>query len=196
MIPQRTLTTHSDTDKILFHLQGKEGYETISKTLQEKLERIRVIRDWYDKYKVTVKVVPMVMKEFNVSESQARRLCDDCIEIYNVMHDLKGRNFKIELLENAFWKTYEKALAADDWKAATSCLKELRLIYLEFYGDEDAKKYKELQPPSIVIGNFLSQLNVKIPDDIEEQIRRLKEQKQNRHITIPIERRSEGSETE
>lgn len=181
---QIPLTTHSDADKILLHLQGHENYQTISAALQEKLDRMRVIRDWLEKYKSKLKVLPMVMTEFNVSESTARRLYDETVEVYNVLSDPKGRNLNIDILLDSYWEVWRKAMADQDWKSATSVLKEIRLIYLEFYGDEDAKKYKELQPPTLIIGNFIDKLNVKIPDDLEEQIRRMKAVKAKRNTSM------------
>lgn len=181
---QIPLTTHSDVDKILLHLQGHENYQTISAALQEKLDRMRVIRDWLEKYKSRLKVLPMVISEWKVSESTARRLFDETIEVYNVLAVPKGRNLNIEILLDAYWEVWRKAMADSDWKSATATLKEIRLVHLEFYGNEDAKRYQELQPPSIIIGYFIEKLNVKIPDDLEEQIRRMKAVKAKRNTTM------------
>lgn len=181
---QIPLTTHSDADKILLHLQGHENYQTISAALQEKLDRMRVIRDWLEKYRSKLKVLPMVISEFKVSESTARRLFEETVEVYNVLAEPKGRNLNIDILLDSYWEVWRKAMADQDWKSATSVLKEIRLVYLEFYGNEDAKKYQELQPPTVIIGNFIEKLNIKIPDDLEEQIRRMKAVKAKRNTSM------------
>lgn len=174
---RKPLTLHSDITDIIYHLQGKQGYEQLSPALEEKLKRMQQTRDYLSKYGSRIKVVPMLMTDFNIARRMAYRLMEETMEVFNTMAETKGRDMWVDIILDKVFETWRKAHAKEDFKTAAICEGRMIEIIEKFMGGEMAKLYEGIQPPVFQFGFFPELTNVTIPDDLEHQINKIIKQK-------------------
>ena len=68
--PVKTISIHSDVDEIVSYLQGDTENKVMSKSLQEKYERLKQCAEWTRKYGSRHKVVPMMVSHLKINETK------------------------------------------------------------------------------------------------------------------------------
>ena len=190
---ERRLNTQTEVEVLALYLSGKLSIVKISDKLQERLTRLETCRDIYhqkrDKYK-TVESLMMLSwskangEKYTISQSTAYRDFDDMVELFGVIFKTGGLNFHLNILLSNIEETRKKALIDHDWRTAAACDKNYIAAMEKFFSNQDAEKYKSLQPPVIMTDFIPEQSKVKLPDDWEAQVKRLIEKKKNKLMNI------------
>ena len=183
----KKLNTHSDVDAIEAYLAGREA--SLSPALAKKLKRLETARDLLAKYGSRRKVVGMLMRLAvytdmgSSSQATAYRDVEDAFEIFKPTARSSQDFYVDRALEMAF-ETREKALAAQDFRAAAACDKNIITLIEKFMGDKEAIDWSKVQPPRILVGFMPELLNVPLPQDLDAQVRALLKAKKNKNLTI------------
>ena len=183
----KKLTTHSDVDAIEAYLAGREA--ALSPALQRKLKRLETARDLLAKYGSRKKVVTMLQRLAvytelgSQSQATAYRDVEQALDIFRPTARHAQDFYVDRALEMAF-ETREKALAAQDFRAAAACDKNIIVLIEKFMGDKEAIDWSKVQPPRILVGFMPELLNVPLPQDLDAQVRALLKAKKNKNLTI------------
>lgn len=174
------LTTHTEEDIFILHLQGELDQDKMSPKLKERFVRLQQCRDYIKDHAARNKVIPMLMNDFKISESQAYRDYTTCIKVFNAASETTGQDFWVDILLGKTMETHRKAVAAGDFRSAAACLKTFKDTIKDFFGNDEAKNYRNLQPP-VLITKYIPNKN--LPEnwkDLAAKIIRDKESKRTR----------------
>ncbi|RNI27653.1 hypothetical protein EFA69_16170 [Rufibacter immobilis] len=182
----RRLTTQTDADVLIEHLYKGKG--TLTPALEEKLDRLQSCLELTRKYGSRLKVIPMLVKKYNrdgkkYSAHTAQEDFDDCQEVFGAGTQT-NRMFWFDIVLGMMMDTRNAILATRNYKAAS--LVEVRMLNAikDFIGDNEAYPVDKLQPQNVEVGFFPELLNVKLPDNLEEQLKKLKEAKKRKDLMI------------
>jgi hypothetical protein len=191
---ERRLTTQTDEQILALYLLGKIDVVKLSPKMTEKLFRLETCRDLYHKLRSQTKVVEEMTllnftradgkETYQISKQTAYRDFEQCQNLFNIMFKTSGLNLHIEFLLRDIKETRDKAMADGDWKTASSCNKEYKDVLKEFFGNADAEKYRELQPPAIFTDFLPEQSKTPLPDDWEKQLQKVLDRKKRQELTI------------
>lgn len=180
---ERRLTTHTEEDVFIMHLQGILEFEKMSPTLQKRFNRLSQCRDYIREWGSRHKVVPMLISDFGISESQAYKDFNSCIKIFNAAADTDGRDFWVDILMGKLTETWKKSIADRDFRAAEKTLKTMKDAIKDFFGNNEAKLYADLQPP-VLITKYIP--NEKLPENWKEQALKIIGEKKRKREDIDI----------
>lgn len=128
------------------------------------------------------RVIPLMKKKFGIGERQAYQDYAATQEIF-CMTIQKNKTYFIDVVLGMMAETRAKALAADDLKTVTACEANMIKAINSLTVDDDVAKFKDLQPVSITIGNFPTQINVGLEDGFEEKLNAILLAKTGRGLT-------------
>lgn len=172
------LTQKSDPDKIIDYLMHPDDERySLSPALAVKLDRMRDCRDLIKKHGSRTTVIPLLISEFNVSNSEAIRIFNETLEVFNATASTNGRDFYIDMLLGFMIETRNKAYSKRDFMAAAKSEKNMLDLIKEFLGTNDAKVYENIQPPNVTYLFDPGKLGVTLPDDLDYQISKILERK-------------------
>ncbi|MFY0628695.1 MAG: hypothetical protein JXR07_20550 [Reichenbachiella sp.] len=179
-------TKTTDEDKIVMYLQGKLKRTELSKKMEEKLNRYNHCADLIKKYGSRLKVVPMMVKKFNLpetsySEPQAYKDFNATQQIFGTTQQ-HNQQFWVDILLGQIMQNMKKARKAGDYKSVAAFTREMRTTIKELMGTADVIPYEKLVPPVPVVGFFPDSLNVNVPSDLDYQIELLKKSKISRVV--------------
>lgn len=158
----KLLTTHTDVDLIVQHLQGNINAQ-LSPALEEQLKRYEVCADLIKQWGSRHKVVPIMIKRFSISTAQAYRDFADCQEVFGST-PRSSRDFYLDILLGNITETRNKAIENKDFKTAAACDRNMLLVVQEYFQDQSIP-WEKVQPQNIMMGWFPELSKIKIPDN-------------------------------
>ena len=168
----KQLTTKTDNDKIIeFLLQDGDEIQ-LSKKLQEKLERMDTCRDLIRKYGSRTRVANILINNFKISRAQAYRLFQDTQDVFGSTQRT-SREFWLDIILGFMMETREKALIKGDFRSAQSTENNMAKAVEKLAGDKDTIPFEKVQPPQIMIGFFPETTKVELPEDWEDQVKKI-----------------------
>lgn len=159
----KALNTHSDVEKIVTYLQSGDNDVILSEPLQKILKRYRFCADLIKQHGSRLKVVPMLIREFGISEAQAYRDFQDTTYVFGST-PRSSKDFYLDMLLGNIVETRNKAIAKEDFKSAASCDKNMLVAIQEYFKDQSIP-WDKVQPPNLTFGFFPELTNVNIPDN-------------------------------
>lgn len=167
----KKLTTKTDEDIIKQHLISG-GEIPLSKSLQEKFERMDFCRDLIKKYGSRTRVAPQIMKMYGVSKAQAYRIFESTQDVFGTTQKT-SREFWLDIILGYIMQDMQKASLKGDWRSVGVMQKNMIAAVEKLAGDKDSIPFEKVQPPPIMIGFFPETLKVELPDDWEEQVKKI-----------------------
>lgn len=185
VMQSKVITTQDDSDTIIQYLQDKTGNAILSKKLQEKLDRMHVCCDLIRQYYSRGKVVPMLKKQFALSDASAYRLFEETTYIFNVTQS-SPKDFYLDMLLGEIKETKRKCLAGTkpDLRSAAACDKNMAMVIKEFGGSNISQLYEKLQVPVLQIGFFPELMNFELPENWQQMVDKLKKSKLRKNLMI------------
>jgi hypothetical protein len=183
----KKLNTHSDVDAIEAFLNGREA--SLSPALQRKLKRLEIARDLLAKYgdrRVVVKQLQRLAMYTDMgadSQATAYRDCEDAFLIFKPM-SRNSQDLYVDRVLGMAFETREKAIAANDFRAAAASEKNIITIIEKFMGDKEVIDWSKVQPPRILVGFMPELLGVPLPLDLDAQVANLLKAKKNKNLTV------------
>jgi hypothetical protein len=171
----KQLTTRSETDDIIAHLQftgEPEKCPKLSKKLQDKLKRLYRCADLIKAYGSRLKVAPMLENEFGISRATAYRDFQDTQVIFGTT--LKSsKDFWLDVLLGMMMESRTKAMLKNDFRSVAAIEKNMTEAIKKLAGDQKTLPFDQVQPVSVMIGFFPELTKVELPDNLEEQVAKL-----------------------
>lgn len=179
------VTTRNNVDLFIQKLINPEDTSIVlSDAKQKELERMHKCLELIKLFVSRVKVVPKLMNQFSVSKSEAYRIYEDTLYVFDsVFKRRQGREVHVDILVSNIMDTYRKALESDDLKNATYAMRLYLDAIKEFYGGHEAEMYANLQPADITF--IIPERVLKIETNPDLKARIIKELK-------PTERNTEA----
>lgn len=168
----KILTTKTDNEKIIEFLIQDGDDIRLSKSLQEKLERMDFCHDLIKKYGSRTRVAPQIMKMYAVSKAQAYRIFQDTQDVFGSTQKT-SREFWLDILLGFMMESREKASKKGDFRSVSAIEKNMASAVEKLAGNKDSVPFEKVQPPPIMIGFFPETLKVELPDDWEEQVKKI-----------------------
>lgn len=183
------LSQKTDVETIVLYLQGKVVNAELSPALEAKLERMNFCKDLLRQYASKLKVMPMMVREFkskipNYNRRTALRDIEETLEVFNTMVDTKhkGRDFWIDIILGFAFEDRTRAISRGDDKTALRATELMASMVEKFFGGHEAKLYEDIQPPIFHIGFYKELLKVKLPDNLDEQLKQFLVVKKKRQL--------------
>jgi hypothetical protein len=167
----KSLNTHSDTEKIIQYLQSGDTDIQLSADLEQILKRYTKCADLIKQYGSRLKVVPMMMQLFQISQAQAYRDFDNTSYVFGST-PRTSKDFYLDLLIGNIVETRTKAMTKDDFRAAAACDKNMLAVLQEYFKDQSIP-WEKVQPPNMIFGFFPELTKVDVPDNWNEVIQKL-----------------------
>lgn len=162
----KTITTQSDDDLVIKHLQGKLERSELSAALQKKVDNMiaceKLIRTHVSRHKVC----PIIETLLGVSRATAYRLYEDTQRLFGET-SIKNQQFWLDIELGALEEDIKECRAAGDFRALASLRKVKAHLIEKLMGSGDALLYEKIQPPEFVVGFFPRSMKVKLPKDKE-----------------------------
>jgi hypothetical protein len=168
----KILTTKTDNEKIIEFLIQDGDDIRLSKSLQEKLERMDFCHDLIKKYGSRTRVAPQIMKMYGVSKAQAYRIFQDTQDVFGSTQKT-SREFWLDILLGFMMESREKASKKGDFRSVAAIEKNMASAVEKLAGNKDSVPFEKVQPPPIMIGFFPETLKVELPDDWEDQVKKI-----------------------
>lgn len=157
------MITTDENSLIMEYLFGKGN---LSDSLKYKLKLCIECKDLIRQYKSRLKVIPILMNGYEITEKKAYEIYQDTEIIFNVDKKDK-RNFHIDILMADIAETRNKAMAAKDFKTVAACDKNYHNLLKDFFGTEERPDYSKLQPVQVNIGFYPEILGTNLPSPRE-----------------------------
>lgn len=180
----KQLTTRSDTDEIIAYLQFDGDVEhapRLSKKLKEKLKRLYRCGELIRVYGTRNKVCPMLEKEFGISRQAADRDFQQCQTVFGTT--LKSsKDFWLDVLLGFMIESRNKAMVKGDMRSVAQIEKNMKEAIKDLAGDEKSLPFDKVQPVQVQIGFFPELTKVKLPEDWEDQVKKLMKNKKKNNL--------------
>lgn len=167
----KQLTTKTDDEIIIEHLIS-DNPKPLSKALQTKLERLDECRDLIRQYGSRVRVAKVLMNSYKISRAQAYRIFESTQSVFGTTQKT-SREFWLDILMGFMIDDRQKALIKQDYRSVSSIHKNMIAAVEKLAGDKDTIPFEKVQPPQIVIGFFPETTKVELPDDWEDQVKKI-----------------------
>jgi hypothetical protein len=168
----KILTTKTDNEKIIEFLIQDGDDIRLSKSLQEKLERMDFCHDLIKKYGSRTRVAPQIMKMYGVSKAQAYRIFQDTQDVFGSTQKT-SREFWLDILLGFMMESREKASKKGDFRSVSAIEKNMASAVEKLAGGKDTIPFEKVQPAPVMIGFFPETLKVELPDDWEDQVKKI-----------------------
>ena len=172
-------------ERIKYHLIDKDyGGSPVKLTLAEEqiLERLCFCDTAIREHLTSARVIPLMVSRFGISERQAHSDYAATQEVF-CSSIQKNKSYFIDVVLGMMQDTRLKALAADDLKTAAACEANMIKAIAAIVADDDVAKFESLQPVSISIGNFPTQINIGNEEGFEEKLNAILLAKTGRGLT-------------
>ena len=173
----KLLTTHSDVDLIIQHIENPDAGTALSEKLEEKLKRIQRCHALTTEHGSRIKVVPELEKEFSISFSTALRIYEDTQLVF--AHKLPKREYWIDIALGRVFETWKMAKDAKDIRGMNAADANMIAIMEKFLQSADRIPYEEFKNPKFIFGFFPQLSKVKIPENWRDEIERIIQRKRN-----------------
>lgn len=179
---QRLVTTQSDVELFISKIINPDDPSIkLSDAQQLKLDRMHICKGHIDKRGSRTKVVPLVMNECQVSRSEAYRIYNDTIQVFDVVNESTGRDVWVDILLGNILDDRAKAIAANDIKSAVAADKLFAEVIDTFFGGYEAKKYAQIQPPSVTFVFSPAALSVEQKKNLDQEVEQLLKSKSRKN---------------
>ncbi|MGV3588595.1 MAG: hypothetical protein ACO1OF_16435 [Adhaeribacter sp.] len=179
------LNLHSESQDIINYLLGKKA--ELSQPLIDKLQRLHVCADLIKKHGSRLVVVPKLVKLYEplggYSYQTAQRDFDDTQEIFGATPH-SSKDFWFDLVIGMMMETRQKCLDKEDYKTAATIEYRILKGVEAFIGDKEVYPLDQLQPQDIQVGFFPELLKVKLPENLEFQLKKIIESKRKKDLMI------------
>jgi hypothetical protein len=165
----------SEVDQIVMFLENDPDHRNLPEKLNHKFKRLETCSDLIKKHGTRRKVIPIMIRIFKISTSLAYQEYNDCQMVFGSTLP-SMRDYWVEVLLGLTMETRKKAIQKGDLRSASSSDKNLFNIVSEFFKG-DSIPYDKIQPPTFILGFYPEMSNVNIPNDLDEQLKRLLKQK-------------------
>ena len=144
--------------------------------MEEKLKRLKKTSELIEKYGGLKKTVPIVMELYDISFSAARRLYVEAQEAFgNLTHF--NKQYHLDTYLHMVIDGANKAKHAGDFRSYSSLMDKYLAAIEKFMNSDEQDAYERLTIPDFAIGFFPETLKTKLPKNLEERIRKIKEEK-------------------
>lgn len=181
--PNKILNLHnSDIDKITAYLLGKMPRTDLSPALEEYIDKMYVCSDLVRQWGSRLKVVPILMTKYDISRPTALELFERTQYVFGSTAK-SSQAFYVDILFEDIKKGMNKALKSGDMRSYAQLTKQFADAIKEFTGSADALLYENFEMQPIIIGFFPELFKgVDLPDNLEEQIEKLKKGKSKKEM--------------
>ena len=170
----KDLGVHDDLDIIIkYKVEG--GDVPMTPKLEEKMNRLEFCDDMIRQFGSRRKVIPLLVEKYHISRRSAYRIFQETQELYGSTstHDKK---YWVDIIVGEILATKQKAKDSSNLKIMAQCDKNLVTAVDKLMPDDANKPYESLQLPNIELGHFPEILEVEVPEDLDEQIEKIKKQ--------------------
>ena len=185
----------TDADIIIAYLQGYG--DELDTRLLTKLERLEYIGNLIRLHGSKSKVVPMVIKKYDLFSMEAYRLYDETVEVLGSTCK-HNRELSVQHNLDDLKALYRICLQYKDFKTAAAVQKNITYIIEKFFGDKDNDfDWSSVQPKQINIAFMPEQMNLLqlSEEDLQKQLRRFKAPAK-KIIDISVESEDQGDDGE
>jgi hypothetical protein len=168
----KKLTTKTDDEIIIEHLNRDGDKKPLSPALQKKFEMMDTCRDFIRQYGSRLRVTRLMMNTYGISKAQAYRIFESTQFVFNTSAQTKPE-FWLDIILGFIIDDRQKALLKKDYKSVAAMQKNMITAVKELAQDSKAIPFENVQPVPVMIGFFPQLTKVQLPEDWEDQVKEL-----------------------
>jgi hypothetical protein len=178
------INNENEEDVLLTYLVSDKPVKLTSKQ-EERLKRYETCVDLIKQYGSRNKVVPVLMKRYQITRRQAYRDFAATQNLFGATYNHE-REFWIDIVLGEIQKTKSLAIMKKDGRAAAMADKNMLYTIERLMGDKEKLPFEEIQPAQILMGFFPENVNVEkmSEEDIEAAFKRLSKPKRKKDLNV------------
>ncbi|WP_338765946.1 hypothetical protein WAF17_02720 [Bernardetia sp. ABR2-2B] len=160
-----------DVEIIIKALQSNNSNWLDSLTDNQKrlYERCEEAKDLIHKWKSRSKVVPMLVKKFKITTTDAYVLYNNTQIIFGEHVKNNSKPFFVDILLEQIFEVYRLAQEKNDLKEMNAANKQLQVAIEKFFPETDALLPEDINVPAIMMGFHPEILGMNLPTEVELQ---------------------------
>lgn len=169
---KKTLTHKTDNEKIIEYLISESEGLKLSKSLEDKYEKLDFCRDLIKNYGSRSRVCPILVKKYGISKSQAYRIFQDTQEVFGATQRT-SREFWLDILIGFMIDSRNKAAKKGDFRSVATIEANMAKAIEKLAGTNENIPFEKVQPAPVMIGFMPELTKVDLPEDWEDQVKKL-----------------------
>ncbi|WP_338814070.1 hypothetical protein V9L05_01350 [Bernardetia sp. Wsw4-3y2] len=162
-----------DVEIIIKALQSNKGewLESLTDNQKALYKRCEQANELIHKWKSRSKVVPMFVKMFKITPTDAYVLYNNTQIIFGEHVKNNSKPFFVDILLEQIFEVYRLASEKNDLKEMNAANKQLQVAIEKFFPETDALLPEDINIPAIVMGFYPEELGMNLPTEVELQKR-------------------------